>query len=106
MKMICDKESEMKQVISTYSEEMRKNISDGEWDVLNNQLERRQKFLEDFFLEFAFISDSSFMKEMIYKIQLEDIEFQELIKAQKQMMKKQLKSLKQGKKAVKVYQEL
>lgn len=97
---------EMTQIISAYSKKIQEYIAESDWNGLSGQLTLRQQALEDFFSSQVLTDSTSFAREMVKKIRLEDDNFQQMIIDQKHGLEKQHQSLRQGRKAVKVYQEL
>ena len=93
-------------IVSDYSERIQKNISEGEWDSLNDLLGKRQQALEKFFSNLDRVEGKENVVEVIKKIQVEDISFLRLVQSQKQAMEKQYTMFKKGRKSVKAYQAL
>ena len=99
-------ENNMEQVVDDFSVSIKNAISKGDWDALNDVLQKRQYALERFFSNRKKGEKSLEIKKMIHKILQEDAVFLRLVQTKKKEMKKQYTSLKQGRKSVKAYQQL
>ena len=93
------------QDIYTYTVRIQEQITENDWDALNNVLKQRQQALELHFAHLVPEQGSADTIEMIKKIQAEDAIFMQDLKDQKQQMEKQYLSFKQGRKSVKAYQQ-
>ncbi len=91
--------------LSSYAGYIEKHLSEGDWEGLNITLQKRQEVLEAFFSQPNEGKEPK-VADLILKIQAEDIMFLKLLKDQKLELEKQFTSLKQGRKLVKVYQDL
>ncbi|MCF7970990.1 MAG: flagellar protein FliT [Methylococcaceae bacterium] len=90
--------------IFSFTEEIQKKISEGDWEDLSDLLKQRQEALEYFFTDSVSGMCRADVISMIEKIQVEDALSLRVLQAQKQTMEKQYLSLKQGRKSVKAYQ--